>query len=83
MRQRRIGAVITNRVIAIFEAQRLDAVKGIGIAGAVGHRQGADLDRHRVIGKAAAEHRDIATAVTIDDVAAFAADQNILVVPAG
>ena len=48
------------------------------------NRQGTGIDRYRVIGKVTVEDRHIvATAVTVEDIAAFAADQNILVVPAG
>ena len=77
--QCRVRPVITNRIITILEAQGLDTVERIGIAGAgMGHRQGACLNRYRIIGKVPAEDRNVATAIPVEDVAALPADESVI-----
>ena len=80
--QGRISAVITNRVVAIIEAERLDAIERIGIAGAVRHRQGTGLDRNCVVREAPAEDRDVGIRTPREDVTAFTTNQGIVAVTA-
>ena len=85
-RQQRIGTVITDRIIVVIEAQRLDAVERIDITACrTRDRQGtAGIYCNAVIGKVSVEDCHIvAAAVPVEDIAAFATDENILVVPTG
>ena len=76
--QGRVGTIIPNRVLAVIEAKRLNAIERIGIAGAVRHRQGAGLDRNCVVREAATEDRDVGIHTPSENVAAIATGNHVI-----